>query len=470
MKGRTTIELIDTKTGAKEVIESENMVTNALTKYFTNLGMLNTSAFNSSDMRGDGAIFKLLGGLLLFDNTIEENIDNILAPAGVGMTGNAAYGITSNDSVLEFGSCNATESGWQADGSLKFVYEFATNQANGDIACVCLSSFEHGYIGEGNKSGKQKSSSRDDLNYPGDYNYLLLDGKYLNHDYPRIVCIDPEESTVTVIDRNNLYYSSSAADEFYGNTGKLKLMKYRIPLSKYDLRDTQNKHILLEEKEIDLPEDFITFVKANSPTSIRCRTLCVTDFVYIIYEADTSYNRESSVIMILKINPDYTMESYKVVNQTGVALYNISGNNTGFVLSDKLVLRSRSSEEVYCINIKNSADFCKISNVASLNMYSVSRNQIMSFTHNKAHLPVGVIDLERKEILPINTTKRSYGGPFAGTIKDNSLIQIRDSSESSGGTFTLMRSMNYLATINNLENKVTKTSDKTMKITYTLTF
>ena len=233
MKGRTTIELTDVGTGTKEVVDSENMVTNALAKYFCNLGMVNATPFNSTEQMDENAIFKLLGGILLFDKTLEENVDNIQTPAGIHMTANAAYDYTSNSDVEEFGSFNSSESGWQADGSLKFVYDFTTSQANGDIASVCLTSLEHGYVGEGNKSGNYFTSSHDEYLYSGLSCSLYVDGKTINSmNYPRVINVDLEESTMIVIDYYNLYYNRSYSDEFYGNTGKLKLKKYRIPLTK----------------------------------------------------------------------------------------------------------------------------------------------------------------------------------------------------------------------------------------------
>ncbi len=472
MKGKTTIELTDAETGAKEVIESENMVTNALSYYFANLGMINYTPFNDEVMRGPDSIFELLGGILLFDKPIAEDADNIHAPAGVRMTGNAAYGYTSNNEVLEFGSYNASESGWQADGSLKFVYDFTTSQANGDIACVCLTSLEHGYVGEGNSSGKYYTGSHDEFEHHGGAYDVIVDGSLINGtSKPRIVGIDALESTMTVISYRNLYYNSSYPDEFYGNTGKLKFMKYTLPLTKYDIRDNKDSHILLEEKEVDLPEEFINFVNANSPTYVRSNTIQLTDALYMVVEPKLDIVEAEADVHVLKINSDYTIEHYVVKNQTGERLRSICYGN-GFVLSEKLVYLSYDSyKKAYYINIKNSADFGELSNVTGEDINYFNRSSMRNITREKTHGMQYIVDLVNKEILPRNCYRPNSRGSFSGNISGNPLVHIYDSSSASSGTyFTLYRSQNYLATINNLENKVTKTSDKTMKVTYTVTF
>jgi hypothetical protein len=153
IKGKTIIELNDAKTGKLvQRTEDNNMLTNALTKFYKQGGITNPSAFNAGAIRSD-ALHYLLGGVLLLDTALTEDADIIRVPTGVGMTGNGVYDVLNSGNPTELGSWNETESGWQQDGSYKMVWDYTTSQGNGTIACVCLTSLYGGYRGAGNKSG-----------------------------------------------------------------------------------------------------------------------------------------------------------------------------------------------------------------------------------------------------------------------------------------------------------------------------
>ena len=136
-RGDVKIELTDIS-GKVERIQGHNMVTNALEDFYKTAGMTNPSAFNGN-IRSN-AVDYLLGGLLLFDTALQESAALVRLPSGVKMIGNGARGILNSGSPPELGSWNERESGEQADGSIKLVWDFNNDQANGTIAAVSLSS------------------------------------------------------------------------------------------------------------------------------------------------------------------------------------------------------------------------------------------------------------------------------------------------------------------------------------------
>ena len=77
LKGTMKIELTDVHNGKTDTVIEHNMITNALTNIFKPLGHLN----NPSTMYNNIAPYyqKVLGGLLLFDNAIEENPNMLYA-------------------------------------------------------------------------------------------------------------------------------------------------------------------------------------------------------------------------------------------------------------------------------------------------------------------------------------------------------------------------------------------------------
>ena len=143
IKGTTIIELTDVKTGKKEVIKKQNMVTNAISKLFQpTLGHLS----NETYLRAFAPCHSnTLGGILMFDKAIEENENTIFAPAGVRLTACGKYNYVNSTTGKTIGSYNVTKSSYDsANRRMTFVYDFNTSQGNGTIASICLTSLETG--------------------------------------------------------------------------------------------------------------------------------------------------------------------------------------------------------------------------------------------------------------------------------------------------------------------------------------
>ena len=149
LKGKTVIELTDVHTGEKEVYEDNNMVTEALTDIFnTNiLGILydNTSFDGQNGEKWMMPIIdKLTGGILLYQDPLEERVDNIYAPFSNPLIGYASSD-ANNTTDVRRGSRNLTESKY-VDGGFKYVWDFATSQANGTISAIALTNRIAGII------------------------------------------------------------------------------------------------------------------------------------------------------------------------------------------------------------------------------------------------------------------------------------------------------------------------------------
>mgnify|MGYP007112574677 CR=1 FL=1 len=154
LKGTATIELTDVKTGRKEVVRHDNLVTNAIRDLLTlnPLGMRfrsysntnnNTSDLSEEDMYHElGASFeagmlpicpKAIGGILLYGDTLEENPAKYYAPMS-----NPLVGYSSNDvnatADTRRGSMNPTESGPLEDGS-GYRFGSARKRSNRQHGC-----------------------------------------------------------------------------------------------------------------------------------------------------------------------------------------------------------------------------------------------------------------------------------------------------------------------------------------------
>ena len=159
LHGHTTIKLTNVYTGEEKIIEENNTVTDYID------GLLNSAwpTIHPLGFRARGMfpwftdkpvdfIKTLTQGLMCFDKRIDEERDyNYLMP------GNAtciACGTNANYSgeVTEYGSYNMAESR-TVDGENEhyheYVWDFSTNQGNGKINSICLTTLAGGRVGGG---------------------------------------------------------------------------------------------------------------------------------------------------------------------------------------------------------------------------------------------------------------------------------------------------------------------------------
>ena len=180
IKGKAKIELFNAKTGKLEKsVEEHNLVTNAL-RYLINIAATCNAA-------PDDQVFPIatraLGGIMLFDGALTEDVENIHFPPidkGVHLVGYASN--NTNTSDVNRGSFNSAESGPTATG-YKSVWDFGTSQANGTIKSVARTSAYAGndplryYIGLYNSTIGAGCPSNDTywhpVRYDGEYVYML---------------------------------------------------------------------------------------------------------------------------------------------------------------------------------------------------------------------------------------------------------------------------------------------------------
>lgn len=150
MKGHTMIELTDVNTGEKEVHQDDNLVTNALSWLLNkSCGIFCNNPVASAIGPGDALVKACTGGVFLFKEPLEEDVDTIHVPEGAELVG-CGSGIPYTGALDLAGSYNAIESGFSDDGmSYKHVWDFNTSQANGKISCVCLTTQAGGKVTPG---------------------------------------------------------------------------------------------------------------------------------------------------------------------------------------------------------------------------------------------------------------------------------------------------------------------------------
>lgn len=150
-KGKSTIELRNAETGELEFkTEDENMVTNAVYNLINHHYDLfyDNDCWNEKPWWSMTPILKqCYSGILLFSGNLTEDVENIIAPADVKQIGYAQNQYTGTNP--ERGNLNVSESKEINDGKgYRYVWDFATDKANGTIRSVALTSLAGGKIGQ----------------------------------------------------------------------------------------------------------------------------------------------------------------------------------------------------------------------------------------------------------------------------------------------------------------------------------
>ena len=204
MKGHAIIELTNTETGEKRTYEDDNMVTNFLEQFCIPTGPLNYNLYamlasyaDQKDLTSkSGAALSIeqphcfTKGLLLFENEIDEDADNIWPRKGNKMIGQASN-YSYSGSNARAGSYNSTESG-PVENGYRYVWDFTTSQANGQISCACLTTPWGAIVGAGHDAFysdyctdiNQFSSTRSQRSYSSQI-LLTTEGKPILIDYDK---------------------------------------------------------------------------------------------------------------------------------------------------------------------------------------------------------------------------------------------------------------------------------------------
>lgn len=480
LKGKTTFELTNVNTGEVEVIEDTNMITNALQEFVATYGYFGCDVLGGNILGNDSFWVNALGGLFLFDTKLDENVNNILMPAGVKMVGNGSYNISNSGSVTELGSYNTSESGLQSDGSIKFVYDFSTQQANGSIACACLTSKIGGYIGMGNKDRI--------CIYNENYNFkkFISDSFHQrrsgiagiagsNQNAQHLLYPVYSENAIYFTNPYNIDYNANYVNQHWSTTKKIQILKVKAGFTSIGIKERLLLDQVVETYDIDIPQDILTYMGTNKYTAVINSD--IDGNVYVMF-CKMSYNTDSFALgagtfcWIMKIDREMNATAYKFTNNVGKIL---SFSRIGSVFEGDYIwlFESSSPYNIYGIKYTDSTQIIETGiNVGAVNkLFVIEKNLIgvmKNYSSSNCYAPL-VYDVINNELRQVNgvcvDSSRDIYIPFI----DKKGVYMHVYCSSSSNYFSVLKDPRYLATINNLSEPVVKTASKTMKVTYTIT-
>lgn len=469
LKGTTVIELTNVKTGEVERYEEHNLITQALAHLHSPIGNLKLPTDgltydrhnnNRQSETYEPLYPKLLGGIVLWDKQMEEKDTIITPPNGVRMVGCAACGSTNGTTSPCRGNYNGTESYFtnsSVETSMKFVYDFATSQANGNINCVSLTSYAGGKNGfGGNDSGVDFCGSN------GIYSNNLLYGierayRFYSSNQSRVVYIDPD---------NDCFYEVTGL-----STTTLTLRKYKANIhSRSAFTNIYTSHKLLETFSLTLPTTL-------SGTNTWCLNYDADhDTLYVVVSPSSSTVATSGTFYVIEVNmTTLAVSVHTLTNKIGSTFrvgYNYLTCHGGYIyyLYDSYYIRKISMTDSSYTSIHNGTG--KIYNYSYPRVLAGALYYYCGYTSDTStYQMVGRLDFSETRGRGIGFTECAssyYLVPFKGYPFH---YYYSYSSTSNGITYYygyLYTLPLYIATINNLSRTIEKTSDKTMKITYTI--
>ena len=491
IKGKTTLVFTDVKTGAVEKIEESNMITNGMSDFYNPFGAFGNYPANDENINDVQPYNWLTGGLMLFNSELETNVDNTFMPAGVVMTANASKDISNGGQVTNMGSYNGTESSITTDGNrvtVKYVYDFATNQANGTIACACLTTKAGGYIGMGNAVSRvvdQKFclESYQSGSYGNSKRVALPFNAYSYAPYNCLAYPVYNEDAVYVVNPQTLYYASSSYTDqraqHWTTTGKIKIHKMRAGFKSVGLIDGGDIQHIKQTWEIDVPQAIKTYM-GNVKYYTNVFSDAFTRSIYITFVNNNTNVNATSSFYVLKINSEMNATAYKVTNNTGATLYigdnsDKSGYKRVVFDGDYMYVWGYINNEYKLYGIKY-ADSTQVVETPVTNstydaVYSLGHNLIGiagEWKVSNDYYNARVYDVVNDTVKHTNGygTQVKRLTPFA----DKKGAYIFENLVGNDAVYEIRKDARFLATINNLTEPVVKTADKTMKVIYTLTY
>ena len=512
LKGKTTIQLFDAKTGElTDEVTKENLVTNAVRNAlggaYNQLASGNMWAYGMDNISklyelptGKNFAQALYGGVLVFSKPITEDVDHCLPSIEeiktfIGCANQSA----SNTGNTFRGSINSGESEVGKD-YVKFVWDFNTDQCNGDIASICLTSDCGGAGGYGcdSKDSSHKGLSLRDFksnnfwdtsveaNLGYNTNGALVkakgwnsnDGKcaYIDGDYLHAIYRgrDNKQNISKVVSKAK--FGLSLVDGFnYGNITSSEVINTGIAVYR-DIPYTTKDHAFCQDDDGSYEEfkiikysgngvaERVTIPASNINSAITAyfnqtgKKNCLNsqdkiihnDKLYIITGqlnfSDLTKKPNKLRVWVLNFDGTYT---FKDIALTSKMITLIAGTNRGGGYGDSglngNLLSYRGSLCYVAPDETNGYAWFLVDDDGTMQTHPfMINNDIRLYSHYCLE--------DNTDLIP------------------NPYIELNMHSSSSDlNLYVPLLVSAYLGTINNQDTVLTKTADKTMKIIYTLT-
>lgn len=475
LHGHAKIELKNVKTGETQVIEHDNMMTNWLKDILSPRGVYGETFMMGDGMFNYGAagvydksfFFK---GLVMFENAFSNSADDYIFPMNNNMVAHGD-GEAYNGTDLTRGSFNDAESVIGTD-SASLIWDFNQEHGNGTISALGLCNSYGGRAGAGQKNIDYSAAV-----FPSYREIATLGITNING---RIIFADTENSRLVAL--KGLV------------SGKITLLKYQWCYDKYDsLTDVlrSGRKVLDTDLKETVEVDISSYLTGSDfPTfTVDGNDLCI-----MTPQSNWNSGASKTIVRInLKTN---AVTTQSVTNRTGKTLYmayysNASDTGTSWAIWNGFLYAETSDRNYVYINLADDTD-CGLINDEDGNAITRTNDHSQHFLQMFGQLFISPANFapivsgtnQDIKLYRMNTSKVAkqtamsgmyvFRGSWTGQpVQMNSLSDAYAifSYFGNNGTTTAAISMfnvMCMTTKQNLDNPVTKTSDMTMRVTYTI--
>ena len=446
MKGHVKIELFDHKTGKIKTTEHENMLTNALA-YRAGLDSNDTLSLFGNENSILPLATKGLGGLLLFDGPLAEDVGNIHFPMNVHLTGCAGRGAANPVSNLQ-GAIDNSASKYE-DGRYTTVWSFLPNQANGVIASLALTQAKAGAAPFHMYRGNAWST--------------------ISSAYRQFVTMDLDTDTAYF----SFNYQANATINFF----KRKLSRHLLRV---------NSPFLGAEEAV------LSYDLSNETITDRNFWDISPDYDGYIYLCATQGNQSGNATVYLRrlkaSADDFSFEEDTEFRQTlslpEVYLYPSNGSKNNYMMAlvvshGFLYALSNDRKSVYRISLSDTSQIRQITpdidrfQMMDCGMYAHRGGGIWTELLYQVETTTGGTENRRTRAILYEDGEWRYDlGNYtnsAWNMRDFCGYVADDLRMFTGYYVYFDACQNYIGTICNLEEPITKTDSQSLKITYSLT-
>ena len=465
--GHTRIELKDVRTGIRDRIESDNVVTDGAESLLRSMGVCNVNLMPDISSAPMPICAYLFGGIFLLNDIVPTSPQAKYVPAGVKMTGNGSYKVSNSTVVTEMGSYNEVESSLTKN-KFEQVYDFSTQQANGVIKSVCLTSALAGYAGMGNPSSQVPHPTQ---------KVFTVNGNPMFQNY------HTSNLDMAMVCKGNRAYILNDGNNIAANVTEVTLKEVGFTLNEFSAFNeyqlisgiTSNRDVAhnptLSESTITLPAHTTQLIITH-----------LDGLMYLIpWPNNYAFANGASFDIYVLDTETKTLTTKHITNNSGkaVSLYNEGTKGSAFVgVTDSIMFCNlgASSSGPYTLGIIDLTNGTISDSGVSLSgntptayikrfipgFVEFGYNTISGF--NNAQV---LYDIVNATFYPTNLASNPAFGNWQRIYDEpNDALMMYNG----GVSGAIMPHPWRLTTINNLGSAVTKDATKTMKVTYTLTF
>jgi len=393
-------------------------------------------------------------GCLLTDIENDTSISMIAHNAKViAQASNNAYTGTN----LRRGSFNTNESG-DVPGGYRFVWDWTTSQGNGEIKSVCLTRPVFG-----------ATDITEDFSAPDATCMEFMSSKYVRSarfQGPFILDYDREKVFT-------IRYDGTSGNE------KIIIDEYLINTYRYHLTGKLGDAVSLTASH--------KISQAVAGYDVNTTSVSYTgDYFYIFRITNGGNTMDEYKISVADWTCIKTSHTY-----TGVSFYKHDGQNTGYLLKDIMPVisgyvfaYSYYNQKIYKINLSNDADIVEYDNPVAHVDTSTRWNGPSILLPNGDFYKFSNIFADGSSAATyyhdgkffrvmgnaINGNDWGEGYPNLAGGSNGTIISTTTTDDASpnGQAWEILTMYPYVSTVANLQNKVVKSYDLTMKLTYTV--